>query len=355
MVRPDGKPQGDAAADKHARYHNVYGMLMVMGTREGIAAANPDKRPFVLSRDNYIGGQRYAATWTGDNTASWPHLKMSIPMVLNVGLSGQPFIGPDVGGFNGMGAGDSVARGKLFARWFGFGAMFPFSRGHTGKENINKEPWAFGPEVEATCREALERRYQLLPYYYTLFHEASVTGLPVARPTFFADPADPTLRSVDDSFLLGKDVLIAANVDEHGETKHVMPKGKWREFLAPKNPDLPHLYMRPGAIVPMGPIMQFTSEKPLDTLTLIVSLDEKGDATGDLYEDSGDGYEYLRSQSLITSYTAKLEGDAVKVRLSTSQSQGKPLPRKLDVHVLTDKGELTAQGTSAEMVTVKLN
>ena len=349
MVRPNGKAQGAAAADKHERYHNVYGMLMVMGTREGIAAANPDKRPFVLSRDNFIGGQRYAATWTGDNTASWPHLKMSIPMVLNVGLSGQPFIGPDVGGFNGNGD------GKLFARWFGFGALFPFSRGHTGKENINKEPWAFGPEVEATCREALERRYQMLPYYYTLFHEASVSGLPVARPTFFADPTDLSLRGVDDSFLLGRDVLVVADVNEKGENKHVMPKGAWREVLASKNADLPHLYARPGSIVPMGPIVQYTGEKPLDTLTLVVSLDDKGHAAGSLYEDAGDGYGYQKGELLLSSYEATGDGKTVTVELSKSEGQIKRPARKVVVRVLTDKGAVEAQGTDGQVVTVKLN
>ncbi|HHN78573.1 MAG TPA: alpha-glucosidase, partial [Phycisphaerales bacterium] len=107
----------------HARFHNVYGMLMVRATREGVMATNPDKRPFVLSRANYIGGHRYGATWTGDNTANWYHVDVSIPMMLNLSLSGQPFCGPDIGGFAGDGD------GAMFARWIGFGALMPFSRG----------------------------------------------------------------------------------------------------------------------------------------------------------------------------------------------------------------------------------
>ncbi|MBN1456772.1 MAG: hypothetical protein JW912_02855, partial [Sedimentisphaerales bacterium] len=185
---------GDLPAGPHAQYHNVYGMLMVKATREGILKTNPDKRPFVLVRANFIGGHRYAATWTGDNTANWEHLEDSVPMALNLGLSGQPFCGPDIGGF--IGDGD----GKLFARWMGTGAFFPFSRGHTAKGTINKEPWAFGKEVEESCRTALERRYRLLPYLYTLFYNSSITGLPVMRPVFFADPDDPELRDEDDAF-----------------------------------------------------------------------------------------------------------------------------------------------------------
>ncbi len=145
----------------HSRYHNVYGELMARATREGVLDGRPDLRPFVLTRANFIGGHRYAATWTGDNVASWQHLDFSIPMVLNLGLSGQPFSGPDIGGF--VGAGD----GPMFARWMGFGALFPFARGHTGKGNVDKEPWAFGGDVEKTCRLALEGRYRLTPYLRT--------------------------------------------------------------------------------------------------------------------------------------------------------------------------------------------
>ncbi|MCP4198529.1 MAG: alpha-glucosidase, partial [Proteobacteria bacterium] len=157
----------------HARYHNVYGELMAQATREGVLKGRPDLRPFVLTRANFIGGHRYAATWTGDNVASWQHLDFSIPMVLNLGLSGQPFSGPDIGGF--VGKGD----GPMFSRWMGFGALFPFARGHTGKGNIDKEPWAFDEDVEQTSRLALEGRYRLIPYLYTVFREASETGLPV--------------------------------------------------------------------------------------------------------------------------------------------------------------------------------
>jgi alpha-glucosidase len=183
-------------------------MLMVRATREGVAAARPDRRPFVLTRSNFIGGQRYAATWTGDNKSDWQHLAWSIPMVLNLGLSGQPFAGPDIGGFSGN------ADATLFARWMGIGALLPFARGHSIKDSVDHEPWSFGPECEATCRLALNRRSRLMPYLYTLFREASLTDVPVARPVFFADPKDAALRDVDDCFLLGPDLLIRACVDE---------------------------------------------------------------------------------------------------------------------------------------------
>lgn len=328
LITPAGTPQGDKAAGDHARYHNVYGMQMIRGTREAIARINPDKRPFVLSRANYIGGQRYGATWTGDNSATWAHMEESIPMSLNVGLSGQPFIGPDIGGFAGNGD------GKLFARWMGFGALLPFSRGHTGKGNIDKEPWAFGPEVEATCKAALDLRYRLMPHLYTVFHEASVTGLPVARPLFFADPTDLALRSEDDSFLIGDSLLVKAQMLPDGTRVSVMPKGNWKAFEPNSNIDLPQIFVKPGAIIPMGPTIEFVDEKPLDELTLVVNLDTNGKATGTLYEDAGDGYGYQKGEYRLSTFVAALKGDQVEVTISNVEGSMPAVERKLKVVVL---------------------
>jgi alpha-glucosidase len=349
MRTPTGAPQGTRSAGDHARYHNVYGMQMIRGTREGILAVRPEQRPFVLSRANYIGGQRFGATWTGDNTASWEHLDTSIPMTLNVGLSGQPFIGPDIGGF--VGNGD----GRLFARWMGFGALLPFARGHTGKENIAKEPWAFDAHTTETSREALRRRYRLMPYLYTLFREASVTGLPVARPVFFADPADPTLRAEDDSFLLGKDVLVVANVLEKGSRTPALPRGEWRRFEVSDNPDLPELRLRPGAILPVGPDMQHTGERPIDPLTLIVCLGPEGTASGTLYEDAGDGFEYLKGGYLQTTYEARVTADVLSLRISRAEGDRPRPARRVLVRVLLADRTVEAPGVDGGTVVVPLN
>ncbi|MFA5138770.1 MAG: TIM-barrel domain-containing protein [Elusimicrobiota bacterium] len=286
--RADAKLGG---AGPHARYHNVYGMMMIRATREGIQAARPDRRPFVLTRSNFIGGQRYGATWTGDNRADWDHLAWSIPMVLNMGLSGQPNVGPDIGGF--IGNGPEGREGELFARWMSFGALLPFSRGHTMKGNRDKEPWSFGPEVEKSCRTALERRYRLLPYLYTLFREASETGLPVARPIFFADLKDPALRGEDSSFLLGDGLLVATG------PRPSLPKGGWSKFVFPgeeADPGQAQLYIKPGAAIPAGPVVQYSDEKPLEELTLLVCFDSQGRASGRLYEDAGDGLGFEKGE-----------------------------------------------------------
>lgn len=289
----------------HARFHNAYGMLMSRATYDGFAAARPAQRPFVLTRASHLGGQRWAATWTGDNTASWDHLDMSLAMVLNLGLSGQPLSGPDIGGF--VGPGD----GPLFARWMGVGALLPFARGHTGKGNIDKEPWSFGREVENACRLALQRRYRLLPYLYTLMREASLTGLPIARPLFFADPADPALRDIDDAFLLGDDLLVVANVKpgprDPAAPLPPFPRGAWKEVSLVagdlEDPDLPRLFLREGAALPLGPLVQWSDEKPLEEIELLVNPDAAGRASGLLYEDAGDGLGYLAGEYRLTRFS----------------------------------------------------
>lgn len=332
----------------HLQYHNVYGMLMAKGTYDGILAAKPEQRPFVLTRAGYMGSHRYAATWTGDNSAEWDDLEQSVSMAANLGLSGSPFIGPDIGGFNGNG------NAEMFARWMGVGSLLPFCRGHTGKGNIDKEPWVFGPAVEQTCRLALERRYRLLPYLYTCFREASTTGLPVLRPVFFADPKDPALRTEDDAFLLGADLLVVPTLTPERDRAPSLPKGIWNEVMLVDeghHPDLPRLYVRGGAIVPIGPVVQHTGEKSLDPLTLIVSLDETGSATGKLYEDEGDGFAYLRGEFGETTYVARTIDGNVRVELADRQGRRSRVQRELRVLLVKDGSFYAGSGTDGQALT----
>ena len=288
-------PPGD-----HAQYHNVYGMLMANASREGILNGLPGKRPFLLTRSNYLGGQRLAATWTGDNDSTNDHMVMSIPMTLNLGLSGQPFSGPDIGGFR------KNATPELYAQWIALGAFFPFCRSHSSRGTEPHEPWAFGAEVEAVARVALQRRYRLLPYLYTLFREAAMTGVPVMRPLFFADPADPTLRTEDQAFLLGNDLLV---IPRWAETP-ALPQGYSRAISLVGEEDAADPYqcqlrIRDGAIIPLTRVIQSTADYNPDDVSLIISLDATGEATGSLYEDSNDGYEHLHGGYGLTHYRAR--------------------------------------------------
>lgn len=292
----------------HLRYHNVYGYYMVKATRDGVLMANPDKRPFVLSRANFLGGQRYAATWTGDNTSTWEHMKASIPMTLNMGLTGQPFNGPDIGGF----ARDCNA--ELLAHWTAIGVYFPFVRNHSSLEEVQQEPWAFGDKVEQVCRTAINRRYQLLPYIYTLFRETSQTGLPVMRPVFMADEGDMSLRGEQQAFMLGGDLLIVPRWAENP----ALPKGDWANFTLETGDDgyQAHLALRPGAVLPVANIYQNTEEYRTDSLTLMVNLDADGKAFGRLYEDDGNGFGYRKGQYADYEVTATTQGKTLTVTLT---------------------------------------
>lgn len=301
---------GELPSGPHLRYHNVYGLLMVKASREGIRKINPDKRPFVLSRANFLGGQQYAATWTGDNKSSWEDFEMSIPMSITLGLSGQPFNGPDIGGF--VGSPDA----ELLANWMAIGAFYPFSRNHTAKDTEQQEPWAKAELVETVSRNALERRYRLMPYIYTLFREASVSGMPIMRPVFFADATDLSLREEDEAFMLGEDLLIVPKWAE----SPALPEGKWRDIKVLDQPlqheeYQPELRIRDGAILPIGNLIQNTTEFNTDSLTLAVSLNEEGMANGILYTDAGDGFGYQDGEFAELHFSADQDEEGVIIHV----------------------------------------
>ena len=321
---------GGLAPGPHLEYHNVFGMLMVSASRAGIRKARPDKRPFVLTRSNFLGGQRYAATWTGDNDSDSAFMKESIPMSLNLGLSGQPFSGPDIGGYSGTTAPD------VFGHWIGLGAFYPFSRAHKSKGEPYSEPWTFGPKAEAAARTALDRRYRLLPYLYTLFEEASRDGLPVMRPMFMADPCDLALRAEEQMFTVGRDLLVIPR----WATETHLPKGAWRtiDLIDPKleaDPYQPVLKIRPGAIIPLGKIIENTTEPSLDPLTLVVSLDSTGHASGWLYDDDGDGFGYQKGDYRLIQYVADKSGNDVVVRIADTHGARKAPHHAVKVEIVT--------------------
>lgn len=341
----------------HVKYHNIYGMLMLKASSDGMLAAQPDKRPFLLSRANFLGGHRYGATWTGDNVSSERDEHLSIPMCLNIGLSGQPFIGPDLGGF-----GNNLDP-KLWKEWVSFGVFFPFCRAHAAKGTNDKEPWAFGKELEDHARTAIERRYRLLPYIYTLFEESSRNGMPVMRPTFFAAPSDLALRDEETSFLLGKDVLVIAPFAENPDLPKAVGEGESKADWLPltllnenadADPAQAQLKLRPGAILPVGQLVQHTGEPMLTTTTLVINLDDKGTATGTLYEDGGNGFEYAKGDYARTSYTATTQDGNVTVTAQVTDGERKPSTERLVIRILTPKGEIRGEGTPDKPIIIPL-
>ena len=209
----------------HVEMHNTYGMLMATATQKALRKHRPEKRPVNVTRSGYAGAQRVTASWTGDVTADWDHLRMSIPMILNMGLSGVPFTGADVGGFRD----DTDA--ELLTRWTQAACLMPFFRNHSAIDTIRQEPWVFGEPYEQIMRQFIELRYRLMPYLYSVAAVSAQRGLPMIRPMFMVDESDAKLRDVHDQFMLG-DALLVAPVMEPGATERTvtLPKGQWYNF-----------------------------------------------------------------------------------------------------------------------------
>ena len=331
--------------DTHLRYHNVYGLNMVRASRQGLLLANPTKRPFILSRSNFLGGHRYAATWTGDNYSNWEQFMASIPMSITLGLSGQPFNGPDMGGF----CGDS--NGKLVANWTAVGVYFPFVRNHCIDGGRAQEPWAFDQECLDVCRTAINRRYRLMPYVYTLFQEASKDGMPVMRPVFMADTKDKSLRAEEKAFMLGGDLIIIPRWA--GDAN--LPGGDWDIFPLEDKDDgfQPYLAQRPGSVVPMGNLYQNTVEMKSDSLTLLVNPDAEGRAEGRLYEDDGDGFAYQQGNFAEYKLQAATEGKKLTVSISKVGGKAAEKQRTLRVGIVCDGKVTYSPWTAGNSVTMK--
>ena len=193
----------------HREAHNLYGLLQAKAGYESLCNHHPDRRPFIVSRSGWAGLQRYAWTWTGDIESSWGALHQTIATVLGMGLSGIPYSGPDIGGFQGN------PSPELYLRWFQMATFLPFYRTHSSNNVEARPPWVYGEPTLSIVKGFLELRYRLIPYLYTLTRETSQKGYPLARPLFWADPQDSHLWDIEDGFLLG-DALLVWAVAEKG-------------------------------------------------------------------------------------------------------------------------------------------
>jgi alpha-glucosidase len=248
----------DHGRSSHERYHNQYALLMAMATRDGLLASMPERRTFILSRSGVAGIQRYAANWMGDNLSRWDHLWVSITMGAGFGVSGQPFVGADIGGFLGH------SNAELFLRWMQYGTLTPFCRNHSMMGNVDQYAWSFGSVVQDLVRAAITLRYRLLPYIYTAFWRSSETGEPVQRPLVFDHQHDGVVRDLDDQYLFGRDLLVAPVIEPATTHRQVyLPVGDWydwhtdeplggEQFVIAATPmDRIPIYARGGAVVPM--------------------------------------------------------------------------------------------------------
>lgn len=347
-IDTDGFPVRTAP---HAEIHNVYGMENTRATFEGLRALRPAERAFVMTRASYAGGQRYAATWTGDNSSTWSHLKLAVAQTLNLGLSGFGYTATDVGGFTGG------ASPELMTRWFQLAAFMPLFRNHSATDAPRAEPWVDGERHTAIRRRFIEERYRLLPYIYALADENSRTGAPLMRPLFLEYPDAASLpcdRSM--TFLLGAKLLVAASPTPESPQDYriCLPAGGWFDYwtglpvppvdagtpqVLVETPSLERLpvFVRAGTILPRQPPVQSTMQAPDGPLRLDVYPGE--DCEGVLYADDGHGMGYARGEFLRQRLRCVVTVDGLEIAFDARGGSFVPWWKRIEIVVHDWRGD----------------
>ncbi|XP_058017993.1 neutral alpha-glucosidase C isoform X2 [Ahaetulla prasina] len=281
-----------------------------MATAEGLVKRTGGlERPFVLTRSFFAGSQKYGAVWTGDNTADWSYLKISIPMLLTISIAGISFCGADVGGFIGN------PEPELLVRWYQAGALQPFFRGHASIDTKRREPWLFGENNTKMIREAIKERYSLLPYLYTLFYQAHSMAEPVMRPLWVDFPKQLETFGLEDEYMLGSALLVHPITAPKISTVNVFlpgPQEIWYDFRKfrhleghgilkiPVTLNNIPVFQRGGTIIPLKISVGKSTEWMVDVpYELRAALDYKGCATGKLYLDDGHSFHYLHEKQFL--------------------------------------------------------
>ncbi|MCJ1288169.1 hypothetical protein MMC26_007524 [Xylographa opegraphella] len=325
---------------EHRDVHNLNGLTFVNATYNALLHrdSKSPRRPFVLTRAFFAGSQRMGATWTGDNQASWDHLAASIPMILANNIAGFPFVGADVGGFFGN------PSKELLTRWYQAGTFYPFFRGHAHIDTRRREPYLAGEPYTQIITQAIRLRYQLLPAWYTAFHEAATDGSPIVRPHYYVHAWDEKGFAVDDQFYIGSTGLLAKPVTTEGaesvdfyipdEEKYydyfdytvVHGKGKTHKFHAPL--DKIPLLMQGGHIIPRKDRPRRSSGlMKFDPYTLVVVPDNNGNAVGTVYVDDGESFDYQDGAYIHRQFSFDLTSQSL-----VSQAMGQTGKRSKEYH-----------------------
>ncbi len=372
----------------HAKAHNIYGQQMSRATIKGLKQLNPKKRPFLVTRATYSGGQRYAALWTGDNIATWEHLQLGNRQCQRLSLSGFSFVGTDIGGFF------QYPDGELMVRWLQLGIFHPFFRVHSMgnnddgsaevdaekvkqrdmKDRLDQEPWAFGKAFTPQAKAAIELRYQLLPYLYTAFWQNVEKGTPIIKSLSFFDQNDKNTLDKEVEFIFGDHILVApVTAPKVKKVSVYLPKGTWFNYWTGEKykggqsiktkvqlGTFP-MFIKAGGIIPHYPVMQYTNEKKVEELTLKVYAGTNAD--NPLYEDAGEGYSYTKGDYSLRQFSTNLGKSKFKISQTV---EGKRVSdystTKLEIIGLTNKiksckidGKSLAFKETKSIVTIVIN
>jgi alpha-glucosidase (family GH31 glycosyl hydrolase) len=348
---------------------------------EGPQIDRPNERPYALHRNGYAGMQRFASfLWSGDVYSTWDTLKSQVPIAINTSLSGIPYWGTDIGGF----VPTPEFTAELYLRWFQFGAFCTLFRSH-GRTWKLRLPWGWNtgdPEpveirnydgaavpdasqlhdtrVEPICRKYLELRYCMLPYLYSAVHECATTGMPVMRALWLHYPDDSTAVARPDEYLWGRHILVAPVVEKGATTRSIyLPRGQWydfwtndrmqgsREITRAVDLETMPLYVAAGAILPLGPVKQYTGEKVDQPVS--ISIYPGADGSFLLYEDDGRSFDYRRGEWMGT----RLSWNDAQRTLTLSLESGSrllgPLQRTISVKLLHAEKSIVFDGRPAQV------
>jgi len=314
----------------HWTHHNQFALEMAESTRDGFLKARPDERPFILSRSGSTGMARAAAIWHGDSTSNYHWLQLTLPTALNLSLSGVPFNGADLGGFDG------TCSEQLFKDYYKACFLFPFCRNHASFHSPRQEPWVYGTETLDVTRNYIQDRYRLRPYLYQLFVEQEEQGEAILRPLFYDFPKhkEIDLSEIEDQFMVGPALMQAPLVSEERSRKVALPKGRWWDFmkskwveggkvsrLTPSGETTP-LYGRAGTALPMEtsrPESHHWQGKEFDLHLFLEAEGTPKSLKGTVVSDDGHSFAYKRGERSRVGYSAKVK-DAI-LRISTRHSE----------------------------------
>ncbi|MFC0515200.1 glycoside hydrolase family 31 protein [Mucilaginibacter angelicae] len=294
----DVRHQYDGYRGSHRKAHNIYGMQMVRSTYEGLRKIMKNKRPFTITRAGYSGVQRFSSVWTGDNVASWEHLKLGNIQCQRLSISGIPFCGTDIGGFSGE------PDGELFTRWIQMGTFSPFMRAHSAGDTKEREPWSFGEPFTAINRKFIELRYRLIPYLYSTFWEHHRYGFPILRPIVMHEQDTQLNHFRQDEFTYGDKILVCPVMEPGQKKRNVyLPKGKWYNFWTYEvvdggqevSVDTPletiPIFVKAGSVIPEYPVMQYVGQKEIEEVKLNIYYTDY-EVNSFLFEDYGETFAY---------------------------------------------------------------
>lgn len=311
----------DGTLVTHKEVHNIFGHMMAKATYKGLKKAT-GKRPFIVTRACYAGTQKYSTVWTGDNQSTWEHLRMSLPMLMNLGISGMAFCGTDVGGFG------HDCSAELLSRWVQVGAFTPLFRNHSSIGTRDQEPWAFDESTEEINRKYIKLRYKLIPYIYDMMWDCSKSGSPLIRPLLFNYQNDKNTYEINDEFLCGDSILVAPVVEQGANARMVyLPEGEtwidyWTEeehkggqYIVKKAPlDVCPIYIRGGAIIPTAEEQNYIGEKVINKLSLDIYLcSDNTETRYHHYIDDGESFKYQVGE--FNDYKIKVtNGEKVEIK-----------------------------------------